>query len=238
MTAPIGIIGAMQVEVDLLIDQLHDARVTTAADLTFYEGTIANVPVAITRCGVGKVNAALTTQALIDRFAPARIINTGVAGALDADLEVGDLVVATDAIQHDMDVTGLGYAPGVVPEMIARLTGVLSFEADEQLAETIMRAAHEVAPTVTAVRGRIASGDLFVCTKDARERIISLFGAGCCEMEGAAIAQVCWRNHTPFVIVRTISDKADDTSKTEYRMTEQAMAEHCAAIVERALQLL
>ena len=236
--ARIGIIGAMQVEIDLLVEQFTDARTTTVADITFQEGTLDGVPVAITRCGIGKVNAALTTQALIDRFSPALVINTGVAGALDAGLEIGDLVVSTDAVEHDMDVTGLGYDPGVIPEMVGKAGGMLSFAADEALADIMLAAARAVAPDVTAVAGRIASGDQFVCTREARTRIIDTFGALCCEMEGAAIAHTCVRNHVPFVIVRSISDKADDTSKVEYRMTEQAMAEHCAGIVGYAVRRL
>lgn len=238
MSAHIGIIGAMQVEIDLLLDQLCDQRVSRLADMTIYEGTISGVPVAIVRCGIGKVSAALCTQALIDRAAPDCIINTGVAGALDARLDIGDLVISTDAVQHDMDVTGLGYEPGVIPELdgLAERRGRLSFEADEALAEAVLASAREVTPDITVTRGRVASGDQFVCTQELRSRIIDTFGAACCEMEGAAIAQACWRNGTPFVIVRTISDKADHTSTVDYRVFEQQTAERCAAIVANALK--
>lgn len=238
MGARIGIIGAMQVEIDLLLERLEHDRITTVADMAIHEGTLSGVPVAIVRCGIGKVNAALCTQVLVNQSAPSHIINTGVAGALDTSLEIGDLVISTDAVQHDFHVTGLGYKPGMIPELGAGQSPISSFVADEQLAQIIQQAARSVAPTIKTVRGRIATGDQFVCTQEARERIIGDFGALCCEMEGAAIAQACWRNGIPFVIVRAISDKADDTSKVEYRFNEQQIAEHCAAIVAHAVAQL
>ena len=240
MSEIIGIIGAMQVEIDLLVNQLEDLQTTSVADMTFYSGRLHGTDTVIVRCGIGKVSAAMTTQALIDRYAPHRIINTGVAGALDPTLDIGDLVVSSDLVQHDMDVTGLGYKPGVIPELdgLAQVRGKLAFETDDQLCQVIASAATEVDPHITVVRGRIVSGDQFVCTREQRERIIATFGASCCEMEGAAIAQVCWRNGIPFVVARTISDKADDSSKVEYRDFEQKTAERCAAIISKALNLL
>lgn len=237
MTDRIGIIGAMQVEVDLLLEQLTDDQTTTISDMVFHEGTLAGVPVVVVRCGVGKVNAAMCAQTLIVCFGVTRVINTGVAGALDETLHVGDLVVSTDAVHHDMDVTGLGYAPGVVPEM-ENGGGKLAFVADALLVQTVLRAAAEVAPDLRAISGRIASGDQFVCEQRDRDRIIDTFGAHCCEMEGTPIAHVCHRNHVPFVIVRAISDNADDSSKHEYRDAEARTARVSAGIVARAVELL
>ncbi len=239
MSVKFGIIGAMEVEVRLLLDHMTDDVMTQVSGTEFHEGHIAGVPVVVVRCGIGKVNAAMITQTVIDRFGATHVINTGVAGALDASLEVGDIVVSVDAVQHDMDVTGLGYVRGLVPEM-TNLTiegGKAFFEADERLRALVVKAAAEAAPEVTAIEGRIASGDLFVCEDADRKRILDTFGAHCCEMEGAAIAQVCWRNGVPFVIVRAMSDKADDTSKDSYRSAEADNGEHCARIALRAIEL-
>ena len=239
MSVKLGIIGAMEVEVRLLLDHMTDDVMTQVSGTEFHEGHIAGVPVVVVRCGIGKVNAAMITQTVIDRFGATHVINTGVAGALDASLEVGDIVVSIDAVQHDMDVTGLGYVRGLVPEM-TNLTiegGKAFFEADERLRALVVKAAAEAAPEVTAIEGRIASGDLFVCEDADRKRILETFGAHCCEMEGAAIAQVCWRNGVPFVIVRAMSDKADDTSKDSYRSAEADNGEHCARIALRAIEL-
>lgn len=240
MSERIGIIGAMQVEIDLLIERLRDRRETNVGDLRFFEGTLAGRDVVVVRCGVGKVNAAMCTQALIDRFSPACVINTGVAGALEDDLAVGDLVVSTDLVQHDMDVTGLGYEPGYIPELgtDATFAGIGSFDTDERLRSALCEAASDVEPGITVQLGRIASGDQFVCTQELRDHVIATFGASCVEMEGAAIAQVCWRNGVPFVVARTISDTADASSSVEYRMHEQEMAERCAAIVARMIELV
>jgi len=232
MAETIGIIGAMKVEIDTIIDQLGDHRMTMVAGSDFHEGTLGGRRVVVARCGVGKVNAAMCTQIVIGRFGATRVINSGVAGALDPTLDIGDLVISTDAVQYDMDVTGLGYEPGVIPEL-----NVLAFVADEELRAVMRRAAHEVLPDITVLDGRIASGDRFVCDQSENQYIVETFGAICCEMEGSAIAQVCARNEVPFVSVRTISDKADSTSITEYRLNEEHTAHRCAAIVTRALQL-
>jgi adenosylhomocysteine nucleosidase len=240
MPIKLGIIGAMEVEVDLLLGHMAVDGATQVSGTVFYEGSIAGTPVVVVRCGIGKVNAAMTTQTLIDRFGATHVINTGVAGGLDPSLEVGDIVVSADAVQHDMDVTGLGYVRGMAPEMTSLTIegGKAFFEADERLRALAVAAAAEVAPEVTTIEGRVASGDLFVCEDADRERILKTFGAHCCEMEGAAIAQVCWRNRVPFVIVRAISDKADDSSKDNYRSAEAETGEHCARIALRTIGLL
>lgn len=240
MAIKLGIIGAMEVEVDHLIAQLSEPTLLESAGMRFYAGTMHGTDTVVVRCGVGKVNAAMCTQKLIDQYAVTHIINTGVAGALDRALKVGDLVISTDAVEHDMNVGALGYQPGLIPELVDmhQVHGKLSFEADEQLRGICLRAAREVAPEVKVVEGRVASGDVFVFEQDERDRIIGTFGATCCEMEGAAIAHVCWRNSVPFAIVRAISDNADATSQTEYRVHEADIARHCAGIVSRATELL
>lgn len=222
---PIGIIGAMEVEVDLLRSQTEVERTDQVAGMDLTVGKLSGRDVVIVRSGIGKVNAGLCVQVLCDRYGVDRIINTGVAGSLDATIDVSDIVVSTDCVQHDVDTTVFGYAPGQIAGMPA------SFVADEALAQAAVAAVGVAAPEVRAHRGRIASGDQFVHDDATKDRITKTFGARCCEMEGAAIAQAAWRNGVPFVIVRAISDKPGTTSTMEYNEFEAIAARHCAGIV-------
>ena len=232
-SAPIGIIGATTEEVERLVAKLTDVHKHAIAGMTFCEGLLNGSPVVVVQCGIGKVNAAICAQALIDRFAPRAIINTGAAGAFDPTLDIGDLVISVDAVQHDMDVTGLGFEPGVIPHLETS-----EFKGDERILQAVCTAAREVAPQLTVRRGRIASGDQFVCTTELRNRILDLFAPHCVEMEGAAIAQACYRNEVPFAVVRAISDKADNSSTVTYNVFKEEAARNGAAIVERAVALL
>lgn len=231
--APIGIIGAMENEAAALKAQLADVRTTTWAGMDFVEGTLAGKRVVIVRSGVGKVNAAVCVQVLADKFGVGSIVNTGVAGSLDARIDIGDIVVSTDAVHHDTDVTFLGYAPGQVPQMDA-----FSFPADEGLRAAALRAVASAAPDVSAWEGRVASGDAFVHTDQQKARIKDQFDALCCEMEGAAIAHASWLNGIPFVIVRAISDKADGSDSQNYQEFEDKAAAHCAHIVAHMVKNL
>lgn len=224
----IGVIAAMDNEAAYLRSCLENAHESSVAGATFSDGVLEGVPAVVARSGVGKVNAALCVQLLVDRFAVTHVINTGVAGSLDARINIGDLVVSTDAVQHDMDVTYLGYKPGQVPQMEQ-----FSFAADADLRSRIVRAAGAVAADIGVYEGRVASGDRFICEDSDKQLIKSRFGALCCEMEGAAIAQACVLNGVPFVIVRAISDKADGSQTELYQTFEDKAAEHCAHIVER-----
>ena len=229
----IGIIGAMDVEVTYLKNNLQNAQAQTIAGMEFAEGTFADVPVVVVFCSVGKVNAGICVQILADCFGVTHVINTGVAGSLDAAINIGDLVVSTDAIYHDMDVQNFGYAPGQVPGF-----KVVAFPADPELRALIETAAAEVAPEIQVFPGRVASGDQFIRTAEAKQRIIDTFAARCCEMEGAAIAHACYLNDIPFVVVRAISDKADGSDAELYPVFEEKAAKHCAAIVEYAVKKL
>ena len=177
------------------------------------------------KCSVGKVNAAACAQILISVFEVDRIINTGVAGSLDADIDIGDIVVSTEAVQHDMDVTVLGFARGEIP-----YSNQSVFPADEEMRKSAVQAVKETAPDIHVFEGRVCSGDQFIASREQKEFLISEFGGLCCEMEGAAIAQVCCMNGTPFVIIRAISDKADDSEEMSYVEFEKAAAERCAAV--------
>lgn len=226
----IGIIGAMEVEVEHLKAELSGVREEVVAGTSFCSGRLGEKDVVVVKCGVGKVNAGICAQVLADHFGCTHLINTGVAGSLDATrLDIGDLVVSTDCVQHDFEVEALGYEPGLIPgrERVA-------FVADERLREAALAAAAAVAPEVRALSGRVASGDQFVCRDETRRRIVETFGALCCEMEGAAIAQAAEANGVPFVVVRAISDKPGTEGQAiDYATFERASAERCARIVER-----
>lgn len=225
----VGIIGAMDSEVELLKSKVEGAHTRELAGLAFVEGTLEGVDVVVVKCGVGKVNAAMCAQALVSVFGCTRVINTGVAGSLDNRIEIGDIVVSTDAVEHDMDVTPLGYAPGEHPDL-----HLVAFEADLGLRAAVVAAARGV-DGVNVFEGRVCSGDQFIGSAEAKKRIVSAFGGMCCEMEGAAIAHVCHVAGVPFVVVRAISDKADDSGNVDYPTFEKAAAAHCASIVLAAL---
>lgn len=229
----LGIIGAMDIEVSYLKRKLTDASVTAHGGMEFCEGRLEGVPAVVVKCGVGKVNAALCVQVLADRFGVTCVINTGVAGSLDAAIGIGDIMVSTDAVEHDYDVSPLGYAPGQVPGF-----DVLAFPADPVLRTTALRAVAQAAPDVRAFEGRVASGDQFIAGRDQRERITSVFQARCAEMEGAAIAHAAYVNGLPFVVIRAISDRADGSSTMDYPTFEKMAAHHCAQIVECMVSLL
>ena len=220
----LGIIGAMQVEVELLLSAMENRRATEKAGSTFYEGTLEGLDVVVVQCGVGKVNAAICAQMLCDLFAVTHIVNTGIAGSLNAALDIGDLVVSSDAMYHDMDAVHFGYPFGKVPGMDAT-----AFPADKAMIDYAFAAAEAVNPGHTRI-GRVASGDQFVAEKAVKERIIANTQGLCTEMEGAAIAQTAYRNGIPFVILRAISDKADDSADMDYPTFERIAAHRCAEV--------
>ncbi len=223
----IGIIGAMDLEVEYLKAEMSLEKTEKAAGMEFWEGTLGQVRVVIVRCGIGKVNAALSAQILVDRFQVTHIINTGVAGSLNPKLDIGDILISTDALQHDIDVTALGYRPGQIPQI-----DVLAFPADRALADLAKAACEKVNPDIHVRLGRVVSGDQFISSKAVKDRLIEQFSGDCTEMEGAAIAQAACLNRIPFVIIRAISDKADDSSQMDYPTFEAAAAKHSAALVK------
>ena len=227
----IGIIGAMDLEVESLKAEMSVSKVEKKAGMEFFEGSLNGADVVIVRCGIGKVNAALSAQVLADLFHVTHIINTGVAGSLNAKLDIGDILISTDALQHDMDVTALGYRPGEIPQL-----GRLEFPADKRMADLAKAACEKVNPDIHAELGRVVSGDQFISSKEVKNRLIELFAGDCAEMEGAAIAQVAYLNGIPFVIIRAISDKADDSSEMDYPTFEAAAAKHSAALVKEMVK--
>ena len=221
-----GIIGAMDEEVASLKTALTSPKTKTVAGMEFCEGKLDGADVVVVQCGIGKVNSGICANTLINDFGCTRIINTGVAGSLDAQIDIGDIVVSTDAVQHDFTVEAIGFARGEIP-----YTGLYAFPADEALRRAAVEAVRAVAPEVQVFEGRVCSGDQFISSREQKDTILSNFGGECCEMEGGAIAQACYLNATPFVILRAISDKADDSEELSYEVFKEAAAARCAAIV-------
>ena len=185
------------------------------------------------RSGIGKVNAGICTQILVDDYGVDCVINTGIAGSLRNEINIGDIVISTDAVQHDMDVRIFGYPLGEIPQM-----GVLSFQADEHLAEVAEEVCKEVNPEIQVFRGRVVSGDQFISSKEVKNRLIEEFNGSCAEMEGAAIAQGAYLNKIPYVVLRAISDKADDSATMDYPTFESEAARHCVNLLQEMVKRL
>ncbi|MGN0322279.1 MAG: 5'-methylthioadenosine/adenosylhomocysteine nucleosidase [Oliverpabstia sp.] len=229
----IGIIGAMDIEVDALKEQMADVTRVNKASMEFYQGKLNGKDVVVVRSGIGKVNAAVCTQILADVFEVEAVINTGIAGSLRNEINIGDIVVSTDALQHDMDAVEFGYPKGQIPGM-----KVFSFVANAVLRETAVRVCQKVNPDIQVFEGRIVSGDQFVARAEVKDEIIKEFAGYCTEMEGAAIAQAAYLNGIPFVVVRAISDKADNSATMDYPTFEKQAAQHCVNLVGEMLREL
>ena len=200
------------------------ASVTEKAGTEFYEGSLKGLPVVLVRCGIGKVNAAIGAQILCDCFEVTHVVNTGIAGSLNARLDIGDMVVSREVMHHDFDCCHFGYPVCKIPGMPT------AFLADEILMDDAAEAAQSVGvPQV--LTGTVASGDQFVAEPALKQQIIDRTGALCTEMEGAAIAQTAYRNGVPFVILRAISDKADNSAEMDYPVFEAMAAKRCAQVV-------
>lgn len=229
----IGIIGAMELEVEQLKSKMQVQQITTRASMDFFAGTLNGVDVVVVRSGIGKVNAALCVQILADIFEVSHIINTGVAGSLNPALDIGDILVSNDALHHDMDVTIFGYQCGEVPQM-----GFREFKADERMIHLAVASCKEVNPDIHVQTGRVVSGDQFISDKQTKQRLIDSYQGDCAEMEGASIAHGAYLNNIPFVIIRAVSDKADDSAEMDYPTFERAAAKHSALLVEHMITLL
>jgi adenosylhomocysteine nucleosidase len=226
----VGIIGAMEEEVAVLKKEMELEEIITVASMEFCKGLLCGKDVVVVRSGIGKVNAAVCTQILIDRFGADVIINTGVAGSLDAKIDIGDMVVSTDLVEHDMDTTAFGDPLGQVPRM-----DTFSFPADVELVKKAVLANEEANPDIKTFTGRIVSGDQFVSSPDVKDKLVENFGAKCTEMEGAAIAHVAYLNKVSCVIIRAISDKADNSASMDYPSFEKKAIEHSLRLVRNLL---
>lgn len=227
----IGLIGAMVEEVELIIRHMNNQSSSTKAGIEFHEGTLHGCQVVTVKCGVGKVNAAICTQILIDTYKVDSIIFTGVAGALHPDLDIGDIVISSECMQHDMDVTALGFELGTIP-----FAPVSVFPSDPKLAQLAFECSKQLFGERVR-QGRILSGDQFIADREEVQRLHRQLQGICTEMEGAAVAQVCSMNQIPHVIIRSMSDKANGHAPANFQQFCTQAAEHSYRIVDRMLQM-
>lgn len=224
----LGIIGAMEEEVEKLKNMLVDVQIISKAGMNFYKGFLDGKEVMIVKCGIGKVNAAICTQTMIDMFPISGIINTGIAGSLDAGIDIGDIVFSTDTVEHDMDVSALGYEPGIIPDAETSI-----YVADSCLRTLAIESVSAANLQVKTFCGRVVSGDQFISDQNKKKWLTDTFGGVCTEMEGAAIAHTAYMNQIPFLIVRAISDKADDSAEMDYpTFAKQAITNSVKMMVE------
>lgn len=226
----LGIIGAMDEEVSKLKELMEDVTVESKASMDFYKGKIYDKDIVVVRSGIGKVNAGICTQILVDVYGVEAVINTGIAGSLNVNINIGDVVLSTDALQHDMDATGFGYEPGVIPRMEQSI-----FVADEKLRKLAKTSCEKVNPDIAVFEGRVVSGDQFISDRAKKEYITNQFAGYCTEMEGAAIAQAAYLNQIPFLIIRAISDKADDSATEDYPTFEKKAIMHSVNLMKEMI---
>lgn len=229
----IGIIGAMEEEVAVLKSEMDIKETVERASMTFLRGTLCGQEVVVVKSGIGKINAGICAQILVDLFGVDALINTGIAGSCDARIDIGDLVISTDAVHHDMDAREFGYPIGQIPRM-----DVLAFPADQKLIEMAVKANEKANPELKTFVGRVASGDQFIASKEVKNQIIANFAPLCCEMEGASIAQAAYLNNVPYVIVRAISDKADDSATEDYPTFEKKAIAHSVKLMKEFLSMM
>ena len=222
----LGIIGAMDEEVAKVKEQMQNVDVMTKATMECFKGTLGGKQGVVVRSGIGKVNAAMCAQILMDEYHVDAIINTGIAGSLNAAIDIGDIVLSTDTLEHDMDAVAFGYPVGQIPRM-----DTLSFEADAELRAVAKAACEKVNPEVKVFEGRIVSGDQFISDKAKKQWLVENFAGYCTEMEGAAIAHAAYLNNVPFLIIRAISDKADDSASVDYPTFEAKAIEHSVKLI-------
>ncbi len=227
----LGIIGAMDEEVDKLKASMEAVQIIKRANMEFNKGRIYDKEVVVVRSGIGKVNAGICAQILVDLFEVDAIINTGIAGSLKAEINIGDIVLSADTVQHDMDAVAFGYPVGQIPRM-----DTLAFPADEKLVSLAKECCERVNPEIAVYVGRVVSGDQFVADKKVKERLIESFGGYCTEMEGAAIGQAAYLNEVPYVVIRAISDKADDSASVDYPTFEAKAIEHTVKLMEEMIK--
>ena len=227
----IGIIGAMEQEVATLKEKMTQVKELQFAGMTFCEGVLCGKNVVVVRSGIGKVNMAVCAQILAGHFQVNKLINTGIAGSLCNDINIGDIVISTNALQHDVDATGFGYTRGVIPQMEKSC-----FEADEALITLAKNACEKVNTDIQVFTGRVVSGDQFISKDEVKQDLIDTFQGLCTEMEGAAMAQVAWLNKIPFVVIRAISDKADHSAEVDYSEFEAKAIEHSVKLVCQMLE--
>ena len=229
----IGIIGAMEEEVAAMKEDMDIQETVEQASMVFCKGKLCGKDVVVVRSGIGKVNAGICAQILVDRFQADMLINTGIAGSLDARIDIGDMVISTDALHHDMDATIFGDAIGQIPRM-----DTLAFPADEELVRKAAKANEKANPDIRTFTGKVASGDQFISSREAKEKIVENFHPLCVEMEGAGIAQAAYLNKVSYVIIRAISDKADNSATMDYPTFERQAIAHSVRLMKELLTMI
>lgn len=219
----IGIIGAMQIEVDALREKMTDIQTETVSGIEFAVGKLCGHATVLAKCGIGKVFAAICAQTMILRYGAKIIINTGVAGSLDKRIGITDLALSLDCVQHDMDTTPIGDPIGLISGI-----NIVKIPTDKALCESAIRVAKRLG--VNALAGTIATGDCFVSSAEKKKSIVENFGAVACEMEGGAIAHVCYVNGVRCLVIRSISDNADGSADMDYPEFTKAAAKISTAI--------
>ncbi|MBQ9718793.1 MAG: 5'-methylthioadenosine/adenosylhomocysteine nucleosidase [Clostridia bacterium] len=224
----LGIIAAMKIEAELIEAAMTDIVRETCGSIEFCLGKIGSTDIVLAVCGIGKVFAAICAQTMIVNYAPDAIINTGVGGTLTKKLSVGDVAVSSAMVQHDMDTSALGDPVGLISG-----PNIIEIPADAALAEKISAIVKDMG--INTVTGTIATGDQFIAKQETKDRIVERFGAIACEMEGAAIGQVCFVNKVPFAVIRAISDDADSGACDDYPTFAKMAAKNSAkAVIELA----
>lgn len=225
----IGIIAAMESEVRGTRESMEDTFKIHHGGITFIKGKLYDKEVVVVQSGVGKVNAAMCTQILIDIFKVDILINLGVAGAVHPDLSLGDLVISTDSVQYDMDARAFGHPLGEIPNL-----GVTFFKADERLIEKAEDAARNL--NLSYHKGRVMTADLGVDSPKLKKQLIKEFNGLCVEMEGAAIGQVAMLNHIPYLIIRSISDNADENQLEDYEANLHKSINNGVKLVKKLIE--
>jgi adenosylhomocysteine nucleosidase len=225
----IGLMGAMTEEIALFSQYISQTTTEELAGITFVLGAWEEIPIVLCKSGVGKVNAATCAQLLIQKYDVDCILFTGVAGAVNPVLEIGDVVISTDCMHHDMDVTALGFGKGIIPFASQSI-----FPANPALVEAAFQAGEQLYPGKIR-RGRVLSGDQFIANRNKVRELQQNFQGDCVEMEGAAVGQVCHMNQVPFVILRSMSDKADGSAHMNFTEFTQLASERSAALVQKLI---
>lgn len=225
----IGIMGAMDVEVEGLKRLLHGVSEEKISGISFVKGTLYGKDTVVAKCGVGKVCAAICAQAMIMAYKPDAVINMGVAGGLDKKLNIGDIVIASGVVQHDFDITALGQPKGYLSEI-----GLIEIPTDAEISDILRNSAEEIG--LKCLLGVVASGDIFVSDEDKKCFIKDTFSAKACEMEGASIGQVCFVNGTPFGVLRAISDGANGDANIDFPTFAKMAAENSIKVIEKFIK--
>lgn len=230
----IGIICALSIEIEGIAKLIKNKQEETFAKMKYISGTINGKEVVMTECGIGKVNAAMSTQVMIDKYHPSVIINSGIAGSVSKSLKIGDIVISTDCVQHDFDGTQMGDPKGLIQYNDETR---IDIPVSERVAQKLFESCKEIDNT-NVILGRIATGDIFVAQKEMRSAIANEFSALACEMEGGAVAQVCYRNDVECAVLRCISDDFDENEFIDFMEFRFISAEKSITAIKNFLELL